>query len=402
MKSIVFKIKTITPTFMGGGDSRLDRIRTSEIKGMMRWWFRALAGGVVGDDINRLRGLEGTIFGATESKSNSCKSMFKILLANLNLKFLQGQFDSSGFTYLGIGNVIFKYDKNKFIPNPDKSNSAGNTLIDANSTFDVKLSFYPKTNEDDINLIAGSFYLATALGGFGLRARKCFGSCQIETCDGLDLRFNPTVYTEEGIKENINRLREIIKSKFNNRTPASQYPSLDDYQFIFSVIRTNEVNYKELLDKFGRLYRGFRICAENPQPGLPGRGIHTSDFDFLRKATSAQNCKEVDFSNYKIRNALFGLNIVYPQLGNKKLQLEHIRDNKDNDKQVLRRASPVWFSVKEINGKLNLHITLFKSQFKPDGSSVKFDGRVVEIEDYSLIEQKFIPYIKQELEDKNG
>lgn len=400
MRSIVFKIKTVTPTFMGGGDGRFDGIRASEIKGIMRWWFRALTGVGVGDNLNELKGIEGSIFGLAESKSNSCRSKFKITVESLNLEFIETnkQFPSNGFTYLGIGNVIFKYDRfsHQFFQNPDKSNQDGQVLIDAQSTFDLRLCFYPQANEDDINLIAGSLYIGTALGGFGLRARKCFGSWQIIEYKGFNLKFNPKDYTEDGIRTNIDKLKAIMSEKVKTHTPANKYPAIDDSHFVFNVIQTNEKNYQNLLDEFGRLYRGFRVCADNPQPSLPRRGIHTADFDFLRNVMSARNFKEANFSNYKVRNALFGLNIVYPQL-RKNLQLERSKDDKN---EVLRRASPVWFTVKEVDGKLNLHITLFKSLFKPEGSSVKFDGREVEIENYSLIEQRFIPYIKQELEVK--
>lgn len=408
MKSLVFTVKTITPTFMGGGDGKFDGIRIPEIKGMMRWWFRALAGSFVGDKFEKLRQIEGDLFGIAEDKKNSHRSKFKLSVENECLGFISKNSNGeslNGYTYLGIGNVIFKYDSNSrnFIPNPDKADKSGNVLINANSTFDLKFLFYPPTKDEEINLIAGSFYLATALGGFGLRARKCFGSWQIVKNEDKEslLKFSPTDYNKKGIIKNIDKLKEILHKKINSSiSAATTYPAFDNSQFVFEAIETNKTDYKSILNEFGKLYRGFRVCAETPKPGLPRRGIHTSDFDFLRRASNPQNCKEIkEFNNYKVRNALFGLNIVYPQLNKQSLQLEI---SKDNETQVLRRASPVWFSVKEINGKLNLHIVLFKSQFMPENSKVVFDKKEITAEDYSLIENSFIPYINRTLGGKNG
>lgn len=424
---LILRVKTITPTFMGGGDGRLDGIRIPEIKGMMRWWFRALSGAFLGnkinelkyvEGINELKYVEGSIFGMASDKKNTCRSKFKITIKNKSLKFVKMNvsFEPSGYTYLGIGNVLFEPEKrndNKkgglsLKPNSNKADSQGNVLIDADSVFDLGFIFFPQTEREDIDIVAGSFYLATALGGFGLRARKCFGSWQIIGCEGVDLAFNPTDYTMKGIRENIakiktvldKKLKSIHKDKNSSYSPATEYPAIDDSKFVFEVVETEKTNYIDLLNQFGRLYRGFRVCAENPKPGLPARGIHTTDFDFLSRANTPKNCTGIkDFEGYKVRNALFGLNIVYPQLKSN-LQLEIPADNgKEN---VLRRASPVWFSVKEVNNRLNLHIVLFKSRFMPVGAKLKFGNKECKVEDYSLIENKFIPYIRKELRKEMG
>jgi len=395
---------------MGGGEGRFDGIRIPEIKGVMRWWFRALAGCFVGNDLSRLKDIEGNIFGIANDSKNNQKSKFRLSIENSKLQFLtknkQG-IDSNGYTYLGIGNVIFKFDRNnrgKCIPNPDKADKNNNVLIDAGSMFDLRFTFYPQATEDDINLIIGSFYLATAMGGFGLRGRKCFGSWQIKDItnqkDFIPV-FEPKEYQKEGIIKNIETLKSILKKRISIfHQSATKYPVIGDFKYVFEVIETKFTDYKALLDQFGQYYRGFRVCAENPRPGIPKKGIHTTDFVFLSSILSApKNCIEIkNFNDYKVRNALFGLNIFYPQL-NKGLQLER---QKGGQKEVLRRASPICFSVKEINEKLNLYITLFKSPFIPEDSSVRFGNKNIPVEDYQLLENKFLPYIKQSLGGKNG
>ncbi len=64
-----FELEAITPIFMRGADQSKAEIRASSIKGLMRWWFRALAGNYFGDDIAGLRRAEEYVFGSTGQRS---------------------------------------------------------------------------------------------------------------------------------------------------------------------------------------------------------------------------------------------------------------------------------------------------------------------------------------------
>ncbi|MET1125027.1 MAG: type III-B CRISPR module RAMP protein Cmr1, partial [Archaeoglobaceae archaeon] len=64
-----FKLEAITPIFMRGADQTKAEIRAASIKGLMRWWFRALAGNYFGNDIDGLRRAEEYIFGSTNRRS---------------------------------------------------------------------------------------------------------------------------------------------------------------------------------------------------------------------------------------------------------------------------------------------------------------------------------------------
>ena len=64
-----FELEAITPIFMRGADQTKAEIRSSSIKGLMRWWFRALAGNYFGNDVDKLREAEEEIFGSTKRRS---------------------------------------------------------------------------------------------------------------------------------------------------------------------------------------------------------------------------------------------------------------------------------------------------------------------------------------------
>ncbi len=89
MESTDLLIKVITPTIMGGGFGQSDDIRPSEIKGLMRYWFRAVAGSFIvhfpedklKQDLKILKQFEESIFGSTQKKAS-----FRIIIKNHKLK----------------------------------------------------------------------------------------------------------------------------------------------------------------------------------------------------------------------------------------------------------------------------------------------------------------------------
>lgn len=42
MPELRLRCRLITPMFMAGADGKTPELRPSEIKGMMRWWWRAI------------------------------------------------------------------------------------------------------------------------------------------------------------------------------------------------------------------------------------------------------------------------------------------------------------------------------------------------------------------------
>lgn len=64
-------LETVTPLFLGGADPRkAPELRPPSFRGALRFWWRALVGGVVGDDdgaLEVLRKAESKLFGSTET-----------------------------------------------------------------------------------------------------------------------------------------------------------------------------------------------------------------------------------------------------------------------------------------------------------------------------------------------
>ena len=47
MQQVTFTLRTITPLFLAGADQTTAELRAPTFRGLMRYWYRALIGGVV-------------------------------------------------------------------------------------------------------------------------------------------------------------------------------------------------------------------------------------------------------------------------------------------------------------------------------------------------------------------
>ena len=61
-------LETVTPLFLGGVTQQSE-LRPASFRGALHYWYRALVGGVVGNDLSALRLAESKVFGNTEGSS---------------------------------------------------------------------------------------------------------------------------------------------------------------------------------------------------------------------------------------------------------------------------------------------------------------------------------------------
>src|SRR6266566_813193 len=72
MQEVTFEVETITPLFLAGADQTKAELRAPSFRGEMRYWLRALVGGLVGtgpEGLKKVRDVETEVFGATDRGS---------------------------------------------------------------------------------------------------------------------------------------------------------------------------------------------------------------------------------------------------------------------------------------------------------------------------------------------
>jgi CRISPR-associated protein Cmr1 len=237
VKSYFLNCKVITPLFMGGALQQAE-LRTQSINGVLRWWFR-IAGGSFED--------EKRIFGWAGETSN--QGLVRIFIKEPFFKpqkFSPGQ---PGYNYLGFSLKL----TNRY-------------AFPENKTFDLKISFHPKADEDDIKKFFCALWLAFNLGNFGSRARRGFGSIKIEkieengnditnNCYGLN--FVPSGNLRDWINNNLNEVKKILNQ------PRKDIPNLFDNFEIYIFGSNNDWqnllnHWQKLLNQAGEEYQSFR------------------------------------------------------------------------------------------------------------------------------------------------
>src|SRR5712692_3661971 len=72
MQEVTFTLRTLTPLFLAGADQTAAELRAPSFRGLMRYWQRALVGGLVGttpQGLETVKKTETTVFGATDTGS---------------------------------------------------------------------------------------------------------------------------------------------------------------------------------------------------------------------------------------------------------------------------------------------------------------------------------------------
>lgn len=206
MEITVLKCKTITPMFSRGlvpkGQLYPFELRPQSVKGVLRFWFRALAPFLIGtDNIFKLKKLEEEIFGSTERKAPFALSV-EIKQSNFRnaLNLIRERPYKYAFNYCLYGVA-------------GQGGSFPYTYLDANSDFNIALKFQKDVPKSLMKLIISIFEIISYYSGFGAKTRKGFGCFSIENIDELLADNNlPSIEDLFDNKTKSISLRELKKS----------------------------------------------------------------------------------------------------------------------------------------------------------------------------------------------
>jgi CRISPR-associated protein Cmr1 len=184
-------LETVTPLFLGGSDPRgQPELRAASFRGAMRFWLRALLGGVLGDRPDKIFQCESQVFGSTDHAS---PVVVRLEPHNLG---------SDGFNPLPHKQVTFRF--NGFKPG---------------QRFDICLL---SRDEDALQQAQKALLLLCYLGGLGRRSRRGFGSLQI-TDGELALTAKTVKELSKALKQ---RLDAILPSSFAELSDVPRFPIL--------------------------------------------------------------------------------------------------------------------------------------------------------------------------------
>jgi CRISPR-associated protein Cmr1 len=201
-------LETVTPLFLGGSDPRgQPELRAASFRGAMRFWLRALLGGVLGDRPAEIFQCESQVFGSTDHASP--------VVVRLKPHRLD-------------------WGEHYPLPHHEKPRFRGFNGFNPGQQFGVCLLSH---DEVALQQAQKALLLLCYLGGLGRRSRRGFGSLQIT--DG-ELALTAT---------SVEELANALKQQLNAILPSS-FAKLSDVPR-FPILHPNWAQIKVYTQEFG-------------------------------------------------------------------------------------------------------------------------------------------------------
>jgi len=341
MSKLTFKLRGLTPMFMGGADPHgQPELRAASIRGVMRFWFRTIAGAIT-DDPKEVYKLESEIFG-NEGKRSSIS-----IRVRKDVKDYRELYSKQKV------NTWVAYLANIGLARPGKG--FVRKAIAPDTEFWIDITGVEPAEEIGISILE----IAAYLGGFGARWRHGFGSCEI--INGQRIL---TPSDLNGLVDKIHRLLErIAKSLEINLRKTITLPTFPVFIYPYVEVWEGRLplesnSWDEILSYIGQKYREFRSNNDIKKKKFR----NTRDFREIIRPIFENKPHQSD-----PKNDVFGLPIQFRDKITSKVAILNVENR---EKNIGRRASPLILHV-EPDRKL-LRATIFKSKFIPDDKNTHF------------------------------
>ncbi len=364
MHEVTFTLETVTPLFLAGANQEEAELRAPSFRGVLRYWLRALLGGLYGTDRDGLKKVweeEQSVFGTTDHGSA------------VTIRLSQGDLLSSQ-----------EFKKQPPVPGPHgkpqptgrdyllwsmagmRREDPGRWYFPPGRTFTLTLSMRGAPSAAELPLplqkAVTSFWLMTQLGGIGARSRRGAGSLAVTHTDNW--RYKPAFSSSptpellrQSLRDGLRDALQLFASDTSHMT--HQQPSFDalvplqDFCRIWVIYDERPWNTgEEALKAIGERMRDFRSHRGPDHQEVP-RWLSGNDIQTVQRAIFGLPI-QFRYSNGGPSDVVQG---IKPGAGR---EPPHIYD---------RRASPLLFRVARLDGAKPGFVgiaVLFKSQFLPE------------------------------------
>ena len=308
-----FELETITPLFMRGADQSKAEFRSASVKGVMRWWFRALAGSYFGNNIRNLQKAECRVFGCAGSGETRRSSVIV-------------QVDYSNATYGSrpLPMVWNKHTNKRVKKNAIVEGSSLTVILESPQLESLKIAA--------VSLIAMSYF-----GGLGFRNNRGAGSTAIRVVDApegiMPEEFLPSKLAgfkklpkllQNELKEGLAQLLRggFPKRQSQNSSSCPQYSTIKENCFRI-YLWNSRANLSDVYYKSDNLYDN-------------DTNLNLLD-EFEKEFKNKIKNKKKHISRHGYKDFIFGM--ANP-----------------------RRSSPLKVGVVRLDGKYYLRLSVFKTE----------------------------------------
>lgn len=299
--------RLITPLFGGGVEpGRCDPVtvvRAGEIRGHLRFWWRATRGGQFSGNLARMKEAEDALWGAAGNEQGGGPSKVEVVVTEWPRETETKVFQADPKNpQLHIGSPRSKYSYVAFPLNE----SNGSVIAPFEFTINITFHRHPVTAEgkqlDGKAEIQAALWAWETFGGIGARTRRGFGALQLCKIDGVDQSDLPVANREAVSKWLQSRLAQFtgtwpdnvphLSSTTSFKVTQPKGNALDAWKFLIERLK----NFRQPPPRSQRNWQDVDAVAQ-----------------FI-KQNPGQNTPLQPISIAKFQRAVFGLPIVYQNL----------------------------------------------------------------------------------------
>jgi hypothetical protein len=397
MEWITLTLEVTTPLFNGGADpddvggfraGSEAGVRVASIRGAMRFWFRALAGTLVGPDVRLLAAMERRVFGGIANQGGESAHASPLILRlpdpprpSREASFLQGP-EARWISYL-LGLGLMK-------PERGRINLLRSCVVPGGKPPELKIGFRHdrRTSEEARQAIEAlaltSLWLMCAYGGLGSRVRRGFGGVRIVAVSGdLPRPWTPRAILTPGFEMYRSAqwlwpwsaatfgifeqyLRVLIAAERGSAGAPDEWAEPPDYPVLSkryapaAAVPEEFGSWQQALAYGGEQLRLFRANRPLDERRRRQARVRTAEWDDVINGDSG------DFPlgalglpvgyHDKVTEQKFMVNAVIPR---------------GRDPEPLRRASPLWIRPVGSGDSWHLFTFAFQTRFLPGPDAVR-------------------------------
>ncbi len=337
LAEIRLQLEVVTPLFMAGANQTgLPELRAASLKGLLRFWYRAIYP-------NDVAG-EQEVFGALGARS-------PVSLAVAPVRPILGQVrspDLSQYSYLGYG--LIGYDRQA------RQSLTVRPYFQPGSTFAITLSFAPGLSTAAQEKVLRAFWALAMLGGLGSRSRRGFGAFAVTSVSspiGMNFQHNERQAFVQELKGFLQGIPKIAG--------AAAYSHFTDKSIV--LVGKAETNGLKVLQHLNTLLQKnrsyYEVIPHTPKTaGIP-KEDHDLMFDFLTNPAFTPTTAP--------QRAIFGLpHNYFFRRSNLKAGVDLLEAGAKG-----RRASPLFLHVQKLaNGQACAVATVLPARFLPPGQQI--------------------------------
>lgn len=312
------KYRVITPLFGGGVEPEMadpvTTVRGPEIRGQLRFWWRACKGGGFNGDLGQMKEMEDEIWGAASTPRRPLPSKVQVQVEIDSEGRDEQPFQSPRWRKLSYAAFPLRQEKRGVVTNPPGS-------VRSNVCFTLTITF-PKQYQEHVE---AALWAWETFGGIGARTRRGFGALQLVSVDGMGRELPEGSRVEDSIRSGlrkhvatgawpagvphlshnvrlklvgpfsdpwnaweylIQKLREFRQSRYPGSPPSrpgrSQWPEPDTIRNLTGMSSSKHARPLSLVRKFPRGQFGLPIVFHFKDPGDPrGTRLEGEEHDRL-------------------------------------------------------------------------------------------------------------------------